>query len=78
MGRANQIVYGIPGGWYGNDPGYLADDPFVGNVTVDPARADSALAWLRKRAVILSTRLTADANPGLFVQYLLRRSRRSA
>jgi hypothetical protein len=79
MNRTN-IVHTIPGGFYGNNPGYNDRDPGEGNVTVASDRIDAALRWLLRRAVVLSIlagRVYA-VNPnwpvdsGIRIQYRLR------
>jgi len=70
--KKQSIVFGIPGGWYGNDPGFLDHDPKMGNVAVAPDRIADAVTWLRKRARIVSTCISRDINPGISITYELR------
>jgi len=72
MGKKREITFSIPGGWYGNDPGYYAPDTKAGNVVVNPTKAVHAIRWLSRRAEILGTALSDDANPGLMIAYRLR------
>lgn len=71
------IVYRTPGGWFGNDPGFLPSNPKAGNVVVDSKHIAPALAWLSRRARIISTHGEAgypnsDA-VGVVIQYEVRR-----
>ena len=47
-----RIVYRIPGGLYGNDPGWKQDDLNYGNVVIDVRFIQDAIKWLSRRANI--------------------------
>jgi hypothetical protein len=66
------IVHGIPGGWYGNDAGFIKVNPGFGVVVVDGGRLDAALRWIGKRATILSVGPSRDPNPGYQIEYRLK------
>ena len=68
--KRNEILFNCPGGWYGNDPGSLSCLS-MGNIIFDPARAEEAFTWLRKRTRLLKTGISAEGN-GIFVQYELK------
>ena len=70
---ARAITHRIPGGWYGNDPGFVLDDPDRGNVVVDPGRIAPAVRWLAKRAEILGTAIAEHCGgPGVAIDYRYR------
>lgn len=70
------ITYRIPGGWYGNEPGFLPAYPAVGNVTVDAKRIAAALAWLSRRAKVIATKGVAEypnrEAVGILIDYRLK------
>ena len=70
----NQVVYNIPGGWYGNDaPWENHPDPKHGNVIVDAQKVASAIKWLNKRAEIVSTSIIYHTgNDGIGITYRLK------
>lgn len=67
-----EITHRIPGGWYGNDPGWFPPDYKLGNVVIDPALLVQALTWLKRRAEIIKTEISSDINPGIILHYHLR------
>ena len=64
----------IPGALYGNDPGWKADDPGFGNVSVDESAVVQALAFLKRRAVIIDT--AAGPYGGVRIRYRLKQKGR--
>ena len=70
MEKTKEIVNKIPGGWYGNDAGFLTLSPKRGIVIVDAKEIVKALAWLKKRANIVDTAIQGDG--GLMIRYDLR------
>jgi len=67
------IVNSIPGGWYGNEPGFLATDPGCGNVCIAPERLHVALQWIMRRATVLSVEAGHYQDKGFDIQYRLKR-----
>ena len=82
--KRNEVVYNIPGGWYGADPGQLSGiiggDPKRGHVVVDEKCIDEALRWLLSRATIVQVRVgdrsDVDGSIAVAIDYTLKPSRR--
>jgi hypothetical protein len=70
--QRTNVTYEIPGGWYGNEAGFLEADPFRGNVTVDADRLWDALRWIRRRAQIVRVMQGAYRDNGITIDYRLR------
>ena len=70
--KKTEITKNIPGGWYGNDAGFISASPKQGNVVIDAGKAVAAIKWLSRRAVITGTWTSKDINPGLCINYVLK------
>lgn len=62
------IFYDCPGAWRGNSPGSFESNPRIGNMVIDPKLTVQALAFLRRRAEIVSTDLSPQGD-GLLIIY---------
>jgi hypothetical protein len=70
--QRTNVTYEIPGGWYGNEAGFLEADPFRGNVTVELEKIADALAWLKRRADIVRVIPERGTAAGVTLDYRLR------
>jgi hypothetical protein len=64
-----EITYNIPGGWYGNDPGWSEINKKVGVVIINPKYLATAIPWLQKIAYINETKIKDD---GILIDYRLK------
>jgi len=64
------ILHRIPGGWFGNEPGFHPQCPKLGNVTVDSARIIEAVDWLRRRARIIEA--SPHDTDGILLKYTVK------